>query len=106
MPPAPPYYAAIFTSQRTDTDEGYAEMAQKMVDLAATQPGFIGVESARDNDGLGITVSYWEDEDAISAWKAHMDHQMAQRLGKEKWYQHYTLRISRVERAYQFIKKG
>ncbi|RDE19492.1 antibiotic biosynthesis monooxygenase [Motiliproteus coralliicola] len=97
--PKPPYYAVIFTSTRTDGDNGYAEMAERMVELAAQQPGFLGVESVRD--GLGITVSYWRDLDAIKAWKANAEHQQAQILGRERWYADFSVRISRVEREYR-----
>lgn len=97
--PAPPYYAVIFTSLRTEGDDGYSRMADRMAELAAQQPGFLGVESARDASGLGITVSYWKDEEAIQAWKAHLEHTVAQRLGKEKWYATYSLRVAKVERA-------
>ncbi len=96
--PKPPYYAVIFTSIRTDIDEGYTQMAEKMVQLAATQPGFLGMESARD--GLGITVSYWDSLAAIKNWKANLEHQQAQQLGHEKWYSSFKTRISKVERDY------
>lgn len=98
--PEPPYWAVIFTSLRTDIDEGYDAMAQAMVELAAKQPGFLGVESARD--GLGITVSYWADLDSIAAWKAVVKHQAAQKAGRERWYSAYKTRITRVERDYAF----
>ena len=94
-PPAP-YYAVIFTNLRTAVDEGYGDMAEKMVALAAQQPGFLGVESARD--GLGITVSYWADLESIRAWKSNAEHQVAQKLGHEKWYAAFKTRIARVER--------
>lgn len=96
----PPYYAVIFSSLRTDVDDGYGEMADRMVELAKEQPGFLGIESARD--GVGITVSYWESEEAIRAWHAHAEHQVAQRLGYRQWYSSFRLRIARVERAYGF----
>ena len=96
--PKPPYYAVIFTSLRTDIDEGYAQMASKMVQLAAEQPGFLGVESARD--ALGITVSYWDSLEAIKNWKANLEHLEAQKLGHEKWYSHFKTRICKVERDY------
>ncbi len=96
--PTPPYYAVIFTSLRTPGDDGYAAMAGRMVALAAQQPGFLGVESARD--GLGITVSYWADLESIAAWKANAEHLLAQRLGHEKWYAGFKTRIARVERDY------
>lgn len=98
--PAPPYYAVIFTSTLTAAREGYEEMAALMVELAARQPGFLGVETARD--GLGITVSYWRDLESIAGWKAQTDHQVAQRRGRTTWYQDFKLRIARVERDYRF----
>lgn len=98
--PKPPYYAVIFASQRTDGDNGYGAMAERMAALAPTMPGFIGVESARSADGFGITVSYWQDEASIRAWKAHAEHSLAQARGKTGWYEHYELRVAKVERAY------
>jgi heme-degrading monooxygenase HmoA len=98
--PEPPYYAVIFTSQRTERDNGYEAMSQKMFDLALRQPGCLGAESVRDVEGLGITVAYFTDESAIRAWKQNTEHLVAQRLGKERWYSHYELRIAKVERAY------
>lgn len=105
--PKPPYYAVIFTSVRTGADDaGYAQTSQEMVDLAARQPGFLGVETAREGGGLGITVSYWASLEAISAWRSHADHATAQRLGRERWYRAYELRVARVERAYGFDRAG
>jgi heme-degrading monooxygenase HmoA len=96
--PNPPYYAVIFTSLRTDGDHGYAEMADKMVALAAVQPGFLGIESARES--LGITVSYWADLESIRQWKSNAEHLVAQKLGHEKWYSSFKTRIAKVERDY------
>jgi heme-degrading monooxygenase HmoA len=98
--PEPPYYAVIFTSTRTAVDEGYGAMADRMAELAAQQPGFLGVESTRDADGLGITVSYWASLEAIAAWKANAEHRIAQGTGHRKWYEHFETRVARVERAY------
>ena len=98
--PQPPYYAVIFTSRRTEGDRGYGQMAERMLELAANQPGFLGVESVRGSNGFGITVSYWASEEAIRAWKAHMEHQAAQATGKRVWYADYQVRVARVERAY------
>jgi len=98
--PPPPYYAVVFTSIRTPRDDAaYHRMAERMVELARQQPGFLGVESARGDDGLGLTVSYWTDLDCIAAWKAQAEHVVAQRLGKDRWYESYRLRVCRVERA-------
>lgn len=97
--PEPPYYAVIFTSVRTDGDRGYAETARRMVELAKEQPGFLGIESARD--GLGITVSYWLSLEAISAWKENAEHRMAQARGRD-WYASFRVRVAKVERAYGF----
>ena len=96
--PEPPYYAVIFTSVRTDGDHGYSEMAIRMEELAAQQPGYLGIESARAE--IGITVSYWRDLESIKAWKANLEHQEAQRNGQQDWYAAYTVRICRVERVY------
>lgn len=96
--PKPPYYAVIFTSLRTDGDNGYGDMAVKMGELASKQPGFLGVESARED--VGITVSYWSDLESIKNWKANLEHKEAQRLGHEKWYSSFKTRISKVERDY------
>nr|WP_325250448.1 antibiotic biosynthesis monooxygenase [Amylibacter sp.] len=98
--PDPPYYAVIFTAQRTGADAGYGAMAEKMVRLAQQQSGYLGVESTRDTDGLGITVSYWADEAALKNWKQVSEHLLAQKLGRERWYDYYTLRVAKVERAY------
>ena len=104
--PSPPYYAVIFTSERTSRDDGYRATAQQMLELAAGQNGFLGVESVREEGGLGITVSYWASLDAIQEWKAVAEHQIAQQLGRERWYQHYQVRICRVEREYEFEKSS
>jgi heme-degrading monooxygenase HmoA len=98
--PAPPYYAVIFTSQLCEDDAGYAEMGEAMFTLALAQPGCLGAETARDPEGFGLTVSYWDTEDSIATWKAHAKHLVAQTLGIERWYSHYQLRIAKVERAY------
>lgn len=96
--PEPPYYAVIFTSLRTENDNGYDEMSGRMIDLASKQPGFLGIESARED--LGITVSYWSNLESIKNWKANLEHQEAQRLGHQKWYSCFKTRISKVERDY------
>ena len=100
--PPPPYYAVIFTSLRTDYQQGYADTAKRMVELAALQPGFLGAESVRDAEGLGITVSYWQDEAAIAAWKQQAEHRLAQERGTRDWYAGYRVRIAKVERTYGF----
>jgi heme-degrading monooxygenase HmoA len=97
--PRPPYTAVIFTSVRTDTDDaGYAETAEEMESLAAEQPGYLGIESARS--GLGITVSYWASADDARAWKSVAEHRLAQRRGRETWYRTYRVRVATVERDY------
>src|SRR5262245_28101125 len=102
--PQPPYYAVIFTSTRTPGDDGYGAMAERMVELASSYPGFLGIESARGADGLGITVSYWASEEAIRVWHADAEHRVAQELGRTKWYRRFALRVARVERAYEFTR--
>jgi len=96
--PEPPYVAVIFTSTRTEGDNGYVPMAESMNELASKQPGFLGVESARED--IGITVSYWVDQAAARAWKEVAAHRVAQRQGREIWYQDYRVRIATVDRDY------
>lgn len=96
--PKPPYYAVIFTSTRTGGDHGYEETAGRMVELAQQQPGFLGMESARED--LGVTVSYWADIDSIKHWKANAEHLEAQKTGRKSWYNSFKVRISKVEKDY------
>ena len=97
-----PYYAVIFTSIKVEVDNNYTEIANKMVELATSQKGFIGVESARNE--IGITVSYWESLEDINNWKNNAEHLIAQQLGRDFFYQSYTTRICKVEREYSFKK--
>ena len=100
--PEPPYYAVIFTSVRTEIESGYAQMADRMVELAAEQPGFLGVESARNE--IGITVSYWTDLASIKNWKMNAEHTIARETGRSDWYKAFKVRIAKVERDYDFKK--
>ncbi|MCR4376573.1 MAG: antibiotic biosynthesis monooxygenase [Rhodospirillales bacterium] len=101
--PQPPYWTVIFPSQRTTEDaEGYGIMAKRMVELAKAQLGFLGMDSARDASGFGITVSYWQSLDAIEAWRNHPEHLHAQALGRSKWYAEFEVHIAKVERSYLF----
>jgi heme-degrading monooxygenase HmoA len=104
--PPPPYYAVIFSAQRTAVDNGYGETAERMVELARGQPGFLGVESTRGEDGFGITVAYWDSEEAIRAWRLHAEHAAARERGRAEWYRHFELRVARVERAYGWDRDG
>jgi heme-degrading monooxygenase HmoA len=98
--PEPPYTAVIFTSRRTTADdEGYATAAARMEQLAEQQPGYLGIESARDAGGFGITVSYWTDDVAAKAWRSVAEHREVQRLGRESWYEHYAVRVATVGHA-------
>lgn len=99
--PRPPYYAVIFTSEMRDDDgEGYSETAERMIDLASKQSGFLGFESARS--GLGIAVSYWQDLESIRRWKAQREHVLAQQKGRRDWYARYKVRIAKVERDFGY----
>ena len=100
--PKPPYYAVIFSTVRTNFDNGYTKMAERMEHLAKQQEGFLGIETARNE--VGITVSYWESLDAILKWKNNAEHTIARKLGKELWYEKYQLRICKVEREYGYEK--
>lgn len=99
--PEPPYFAVIFSSHRKDSDhEGYAAASAQMIELAAQVPGFLGVECTRDDSGFGITVSYWDSEDAIATWKKQSEHSVIRERGRWLWYDHFEVRVARVERAY------
>ena len=100
--PQPPYYAVIFTSLRTDIDNHYKDMAERMVELASLQEGYLGHESARNE--VGITVSYWSTLESIKNWKMNTEHLFAQQKGREEWYTHYKTRICLVQRDYEFQK--
>ncbi len=103
--PEPPYWAVIFSSLRTEGDNGYGAMADAMEALAAQQPGYLGFESARDS-GLGLAVAYFKDLESIAGWKANRSHAAAQSKGRESWYSAYTVRVARVERAYGFERNA
>ena len=100
--PEPPYYAVIFTSIRTEEENGYAETADRMAELAAQQPGFLGLESARND--IGITVSYWDNLDSIRNWKNNAEHLLVQQAGRDSFYKKYKTRVCKVERDYGFEK--
>ena len=95
-------YAVIFTSTRTEGDNGYAAAAQRMAELVLEQPGCLGVESVRGADGVGITVSYWQSEAAILAWRDHPEHRLIQARGRSEWYSAFHTRVCRVEREFAF----
>lgn len=94
----------VFTSVRTAGDNGYGERAEQMLRLAVDQPGFLGVDSARGADGLGITVSYWRDEDSIAAWRDHAEHALTRAHGRERWYAAFTVHVAKIERSYGFTR--
>ena len=98
--PKPPYYAVIFSSQRREEEAGYGVTADRMVELAAQQPGYLGIETVRGNDGFGITVSYWQSEADILNWRRNAEHSLARERGRNEWYEHFELRVAKVERAY------
>jgi heme-degrading monooxygenase HmoA len=102
--PEPPYHVVIFTSRRTDGDNGYGERADRMLELASQMPGFLGVESARGPDGFGITVSYWASEDAIRNWSAHDEHRPTKAHGIKHWYEEYVMRHGVIQKEKSFVK--
>ena len=100
--PDPPYYAVIFSSTKAEGDTGYGDMSARMMELAAQQEGYLGIEFARSPDGFGITVSYWRSQEDIAAWRRDVEHTAARDQGRAQWYSAYELRIARVERAYSW----
>ena len=103
--PQPPYYIVAFSNQRTDGDNDYESMATKMLELAAQQDGYLGVESVRGADGFGITNSFWDSLENIAKWRNHAEHTLARNQGREQWYAQYFTRIAKVERDYGFVAK-
>ncbi len=100
-----PYYAVIFSSSRSVAhEEDYEKMAERMLELSRQQNGFLGVESLRNSDGVGITISYWDSEESIQKWKSHSEHLIAQELGRSQWYDSFTIRICKIERDYDYQK--
>ncbi|WP_095188107.1 antibiotic biosynthesis monooxygenase [Pseudomonas sp. Irchel 3E19] len=95
-------YAVIFTSTRTEGDNSYAEASERMMELVGQQPGFLGIDSIRGADGVGITISYWESEAAILAWRQHPEHRVIQARGRSIWYSAFQTRVCKVEREYRF----
>lgn len=97
--------AVIFVSIRNDTDAaGYGEAAAAMGALAAAQPGYRGVDSAREAGGMGTTVSYWADDAAAIAWRDHPEHAAIRERGRALWYDSYSVNIARIERAYHWTR--
>ena len=98
--------AVIFASIRNDVDAvGYDEAAAAMDALAAIQPGYRGVDSARGADGMGITVSYWADDAAAIAWRDHPEHTAIRERGRALWYDSYSVNVARIERAYDWVRR-
>ena len=100
LPGEPPYVVVIFRSLRSDVTDGYAEMAERMVELASVQPGYLGHLSCRDAEGRGVTLSYWADDASARAWKQVAEHRAAQERGAREWYSGYAVEVATVERAY------
>lgn len=96
----PPYYAVIFTSKHKLYNDEYNETAKRMNELTAKQEGFLGIDSARNEDGSGITVCYWNSIEAIKNWKENTEHQSAQQMGMKEWYESYSVRIAEVTKEY------
>ncbi|KAG7662049.1 yqjZ [[Candida] subhashii] len=106
--PKPPYYAVTFSSDLSSEvdDESYGTIADRMVELAKNQPGFLGVQSVRDPiTKFGLTISYWKELENIKNWKANSEHLVAQRQGRADFYTHFETRICKVERDYTFDKR-
>ncbi|MFF3303696.1 antibiotic biosynthesis monooxygenase family protein [Streptomyces sp. NPDC002908] len=101
---APPYYAVVFTAVRTQHRHGYGETDARMEDLVKDVPGYLGMDHAQTPGGLGITVGYFRDEDALTRWRTDVEHRAAQERGRAEWYEHYTLHVAKVERSHAFTR--
>lgn len=102
--PKAPYYAVIFTSIRTSGDNGYAKVGDEIDNIVSKQKGFLGVESVRDKDGFGLTISYWDSLESINEWKYNVPHMEAKDMAKKMWYSKYMIRICKVESDNYFEK--
>ncbi|MGW2034991.1 antibiotic biosynthesis monooxygenase family protein [Streptomyces sp. NPDC001811] len=102
----PPYYVAVFTTVRSPDQSGYSETAARMEELVKDVPGFLGMDHAQTPGGLGITVGYFRDADALTRWRTDTEHRAAQRRGRAEWYQSYTLHVAKVERSHGFTRAG
>jgi heme-degrading monooxygenase HmoA len=94
----------LFRSKLVPAPDGYAEMAQEMLDAAQSMPGFVAVKSFKAEDGERLTVVWWQDEDTLRAWRTHARHLVAQQAGRERWYEYYTLEIAEIRRAKHFTR--
>ncbi|MFI8006953.1 antibiotic biosynthesis monooxygenase family protein [Streptomyces sp. NPDC086010] len=100
----PPYYVAVFTAVRTQEQSGYSETSARMEGLVRAVPGFLGMDHAETPGGLGITVGYFRDADALTEWRINAEHGAAQKRGRSEWYQSYTLHVAKVERSHGFSR--
>ncbi|WP_345622522.1 antibiotic biosynthesis monooxygenase [Streptomyces ziwulingensis] len=100
----PPYYVAVFTTVRSEHQSGYSETSARMEDLVKDVPGFLGMDHAQTPGGLGITVGYFRDADALTRWRTDAEHRAAQQRGRAEWYQSYTLHVAKVERSHSFVR--
>lgn len=101
----PPYYAVVFTTVRTENQSGYPETNARMEELVQDVPGYLGMDHAQTPGGLGITVAYFRDGDALTEWRTNVEHRAAQRRGRAEWYQSYTLHVAKVERSSGFVRE-
>lgn len=102
----PPYIAVVFTSTRSSVDDGYGDMSDHMVELVNEVDGFLGMDSVRGADGRGITVGYFRDDEALKTWRENVEHRSAMQLGRDKWYDEYSLHVTRVERSYNWSRES
>ncbi|MFE2581607.1 antibiotic biosynthesis monooxygenase family protein [Streptomyces sp. NPDC059378] len=98
----PPYYAVVFTTVRTQDQSGYGETNARMEELVKDVPGYLGMDHAQTPGGLGITVAYFRDADALTQWRTDAEHRAAQQRGRDRWYESYTLHVAKVERSHGF----
>jgi heme-degrading monooxygenase HmoA len=93
----------LFRSRLTSAaGQDYGAMAQEMVETARTMPGFLDVKSYQAEDGERLTVVKWQDEETLAAWREHARHRIAQRLGREKWYENFHLEVAHLVRSSEF----
>jgi heme-degrading monooxygenase HmoA len=92
-------YVVIFRAKVRVLDEEYSKAASRMRELALSQFGCLEFHAVTEGRNE-VALSYWPSEEAIRAWKSHPEHILAQRLGRERWYESYSVQVAAVTREY------
>ncbi len=96
---------AIFRARvRPENAEEYYALADKMGEIARAMPGFISWKGYFAEDGERVSVHEWESAQALEAWRTHPEHLRIQEIGREKFYDEYTLYVLDDPRTSKFVR--